>query len=57
MLEKVFWNYFENTGNINTYIASKEYDEEYSKSNCNTTRYDNLTNSIENEDFLKKANF
>lgn len=26
MLEEVFWNYFESTGNIDAYMATKELD-------------------------------
>lgn len=49
MLEKVFWNYFKSTGNVDAYLAAKDFDNDDKDSKHSINTSSNLINNIELE--------
>lgn len=49
MLEKVFWDYFKNTGNLDAYLAAKDFNNDNIDSNESINSFGDLANNTEIE--------
>ena len=49
MLEKVFWDYFKSTGNVDAYLAAKDFDNDDKDCNSNKNSFSDLTNNTQLE--------